>query len=377
MIGRDPIRVGFVLHSMHVAGAEKLVAELIARLRGRIAPTIFCLDGVGTLGESLIAEGVPVLSLGRRPGRDLRVAWRLARELRARRIEVVHAHQYTPFFYAALARWLGAPSRIVFTEHGRHHPDLVSPARRLANRIALGRCANIITAVSAFSARGLSNNDGFAPDRIRIVANGVDLTRYARGDRARLRERLGLDACRRYIINIARFHPVKNQEYLLRAFQEVTDRAPNVDLLLAGDGPLREQCERLAKHLGIASRVRFLGVRHDIADLLQASDLFVLSSITEAASLTLLEALASALPVVVTNVGGNPEIVRHGVEGVLVATGDPQELASALVRVLRDPDGAKAMGTAGRRRAASRYRLEETVNGYYSTFLQLARRHAA
>jgi glycosyltransferase involved in cell wall biosynthesis len=377
MSSRDPIRVGFVLHSMHVAGAEKLVAELIARLRGRIAPTIFCLDAVGTLGESLMADGVPVVGLGRRPGRDLRAAWRLARELRARRIEVVHAHQYTPFFYAALARWFGAPSRIVFTEHGRHHPDLVSPSRRLANRIALGRCANIITAVSAFSARGLASNDGFPSQRIRIVANGIDLARYAGGDRVRLRHRLGLDINRRYIINIARFHPVKDQQGLLRAFLEVSDAVPDVDLLLAGDGALRAACEELACHLGISSRVRFLGVRTDVADLLQASDLFVLSSITEAASLTLLEALASALPVVVTNVGGNPEIVRHGVEGVLAAPADPHALAAAIVRVLGDTGRAEAMGQAGRRRAASEYRLDETVNGYYATFLELARRNAA
>src|SRR5262249_9958342 len=101
-----PIRVAFVLHVMQVAGAEVLVAETIRRLAGRIEPSVLCLDAVGPLGEELLAEGVPVLALGRRPGRDLGAAWRLARQLRARRVEVMHAHQYTPFFYAALARLL-------------------------------------------------------------------------------------------------------------------------------------------------------------------------------------------------------------------------------------------------------------------------------
>lgn len=377
MTADRPIRTGFLLHSMNVAGAEKLVVEMIERLRGRIAPTIFCLDGIGTLGEALLAEGVPVIVLGRRPGRDFRCAWRLARELRARRIEVVHAHQYTPFFYAALARMLGAPSRIVFTEHGRHFPDLVSPARRLVNRLALGHCADVITAVCGFSARGLAQNDGFSANRIRIVANGIDVDRYTGGDRRQLRARLGLDPSRRYVVNVARFHPVKNQEGLLHAFRVVSAVVPDVDLLLVGDGPLRARCEGLAEELGIADRVRFMGVRNDIPDIMQAVDLFVLSSVTEAASLTLLEALASTIPVVVTNVGGNPEIVRHGVEGLLAGSGDSHELAAAMLQVLGDPEQAHAMGLAGRDRAETAYRVDQTIDGYYSTFRQLVGRHAA
>src|SRR4051812_30782909 len=100
----DPIRVGFVLHVMNVAGAEVLVAEMVRRLAGRIDPTILCLDGVGAIGERLSAGGVEVVHLGRRPGRDLRVAVRIARVVRRRGIELLHAHQYSPFFYASLAK---------------------------------------------------------------------------------------------------------------------------------------------------------------------------------------------------------------------------------------------------------------------------------
>src|SRR5688500_4857436 len=102
----QPIRIGFVVHVMQVAGAEVLVAETIRRLGSSLDPVIFCLDAIGPLGEQLQAEGVPVVSFARRPGRDWRVAGRLAGELGRRRIEVVHAHQYTPFFYSALARAL-------------------------------------------------------------------------------------------------------------------------------------------------------------------------------------------------------------------------------------------------------------------------------
>src|ERR1043166_7150890 len=133
-----PIRVGFVLHAMQVAGAEVLVMETIRRTAGRIEPVIFCLDKVGDLGEQLRAVGVEVVCFNRRPGRDFGVAWRMARAIREHRIEVLHAHQYTPFFYAALARVLagGAP-RLILTEHGRNFPDNASPLRRLTNRLLL------------------------------------------------------------------------------------------------------------------------------------------------------------------------------------------------------------------------------------------------
>lgn len=113
-----PLRVAFVLHAMQVAGAEVLVRETVQRLAGLIEPVIFCLDKVGPLGEQLRAEGIEVLCFNRRPGRDLGVSWRMARAIRERRIEVLHANQYTPFFYAALARVLagGAP-RLILTEH--------------------------------------------------------------------------------------------------------------------------------------------------------------------------------------------------------------------------------------------------------------------
>ena len=118
-----------------VAGAEVLVRETVRRLKGRIAPAVFCLDAVGRIGEELVAEGVDLVCFGRKPGRDWKVGARIARAVRARDIEVVHAHQYTPFFYSALAKPLGLfRPKLILTEHGRHYPDRVSPVRRAAVR---------------------------------------------------------------------------------------------------------------------------------------------------------------------------------------------------------------------------------------------------
>jgi glycosyltransferase involved in cell wall biosynthesis len=371
-----PLRVAFVLHVMQVAGAEVLVAETIRRLGPRIEPTIFCLDAIGALGERLLAQGVPVVALGRKPGRDWMLAWRLACEFRRRRIEVAHAHQYTPFFYAALARSLSLrPPRIILTEHGRHYPDIVSPLRRAANRLVFDHLADAVNACCAFSGRALGRVDGFSGQRIEVIENGIDVERYAAAtDRAALRNVLGLDPARRYLATVARFHPVKDHATLLRAFATVAAARSDVDLLLAGDGPLRADLEQQVRVSGIDGRVRFLGVRSDVPALLQAVDVFVLTSVSEAASLTVLEAMASRLPVVVTAVGGNPEMVRHGVEGLLVPRGDAAGVAAALLRVLDDPTSAATMGAAGRARVEERYQLNRTVGNYWRLYRRLCAR---
>jgi glycosyltransferase involved in cell wall biosynthesis len=365
-----------VLHALHVAGAEVLVVETIRRLAGHIRPTVFCLDAVGELGHQLRREGVEVICLDRKPGRDWGVAWRMARAVRARHVEILHAHQYTPFFYAALAKLLsGTWPRVILTEHGRHDPDPVKPLRRAANRLVLDRLADAVNACCAFSARRLQSVDGFAGRRLEVIENGIAVQRYARPvDRAALRRGLGLDPGRNYVIHVARCHPVKDQAMLLRAFREVAAARGDVDLLFAGDGPLRPDLEALAGQLGIADRVRFLGVRHDVPDLLNAADLFVLTSVSEAASLTLLEALAARRPVVVTAVGGNPEIVRDGVEGLLVPRGDFQAAGQAMLKLLGDPALAKRMGEAGAVRVAEHYRLERTIARYHQLYQRLAGR---
>lgn len=371
-------RVAFVVHVMQVAGAEVLVTETVRRLGHAIEPTVFCLDSVGTLGEQLRSEGVDVICLDRRPGLDWGVARRLAREVKRLHVEVVHAHQYTPFFYSALARGLtGNAFRLILTEHGRHYPDVVSPLRRAVNRLVLARQATEINAVCHFSAESLGRVDGFPGRRIAVIENGIQVERYGRpADIASLRAGLGLDSSRRYLTCVARLHPIKDHAMLLRAFARIATSHGDVDLLLAGDGPLRGELEAEANGLGIGSRVKFLGVRRDIPELLAASDVFVLTSVCEAASLTLLEALASGLPVVVTDVGGNPEIVRQGVEGLLVPRGDDSAVAGALGRLLDDPQAAADMGAAGRARALDRYRLETTIDSYHDLYRRLAPRGA-
>ena len=369
------IPIAFVLHVMQVAGAEVLVAETIRRLRTALDPVVVCLDGVGQLGETMRAEGVDVIALGRRPGLDVRMAWRMAAVLRERRIRVVHAHQYTPFFYSALAKPLvGHRTWLILTEHGRFYPDVVSPRRRMTNRWLLSHLADEVNAVAAFSARALHEQDGF-PLPIPVVENGIDVLAYdPASDRAAAKRHVGLDPGRRHIICIARLHPVKDHAMLVRAFARVAGAMPDVDLVLAGDGELRATLQAQVAAAGLEQRVSFLGVRRDVPDLLRAADVFALTSVSEGASITVLEAMASGVPSVLTAVGGNGELVRDGVEGLLVPRHDDEAAAQALMRILGDAALRTKLGAEARHRALSTYQLDRTVARYGELYQQGYRR---
>jgi glycosyltransferase involved in cell wall biosynthesis len=367
------IRIAFVLHVMQVAGAEVLVFNIIQQLGKKIDPIVFCLDSIGQLGEQLRHIGIPVVNFGRRAGIDINVAFKMSKEIRKRHIEIVHAHQYTPFFYSALAKAVTLQKfKLIFTEHGRHYPDVVSVKRRLANRYLLSRCADDINAVSIFSARALAEKDGFPINRIHVIKNGIVPEKYNYSiDKKNAKEKVGLDSERRYLICVARFHPVKDHATLLNAFSKIIKKLSDVDLLLVGDGSLKSLLEQQAMQLGISPRIHFLGVRKDVSDLMHASDVFVLTSVSEAASITLLEAMASSLPVVVTNVGGNPEIVEDEINGFLVARGDADEIAKACIRLFTNDVLCSQMGRKGCEFVNEKYLLTQTIDKYNDLYVKM------
>ncbi|WP_149500019.1 glycosyltransferase [Roseiconus lacunae] len=369
------------MHKMQVAGAEVLVEQIIDRLENTIDATVFCLDDVGEIGYRLRDKGVPVIVLGRRPGMDLSVAKKLADEVKRRDIQVLHAHQYTPFFYSAIARIrYGVKAKVIFTEHGRHYPDVVSWKRRLANRTLLQRYADITTACCDFSTKALQTIEGFP--KAFTLNNGVDVSdlvpRGDESDQSRLRERLGLDQDRPYAACIARFHEVKDHATLVRAWAKVHQQLPEAHLLLVGDGEERENIENLIAELStssnsqLAASISLLGIRNDVPELLRAIDVFTLTSVSEAASLTLLEAMASECPSVVTDVGGNAEHLRHGVDGYLAPRGDDEALAGCLVKLLSDPDRARQFGRSSRARVLDAFDLNDAIGQYLHHFQTLA-----
>jgi glycosyltransferase involved in cell wall biosynthesis len=361
-----------VLHSLVVAGAETLVHDMIGRMRDDWDFSVYLLDEIGPLGEDLRAQGTPVTVLGRTPGVDAALVRRLGAALRRDRVDLVHAHQYTPWFYAGLgAAWGWGRPRVLLTEHGRHWPDRRRPKRVAFNRL-LAPVTDGVVAVSGFIAECLRANEGLPAARIRVLYNGIEPGRF-RGepDREALRRDQGVGLDDPVIGIAARFAPVKDHATLLDAFRVVLDARPDAKLVLCGDGPLRGDLEAQAERLGVAGAVRFLGVRRDVPELLKTWDVFTLSSLSEGTSVTLLEAMAAGRPAVVTAVGGNPEIVDEGATGLLAPRGDAPALGRALLEVLAEPDRARAMGEAGRRRVEERFTFAGMVGAYDALYREL------
>ncbi len=337
-----------VLHSLSLAGAEVLVRDLVANLRGGFRFAVAALDCTGPLEAQLRALGAQVHLIGRRPGLDTRCASRIAQICREQRLSVIHAHQYTPFVYSALARLSGARARLIFTEHGRHYPDQRRFKRVVANRLLLSHLADRVTAVGDFVKSALVNCESIPAKRIDVIRNGIAPERFARRrtDVDTARAVLGLPTDRPLILQVAGFRAVKDHATAIRMMDRLRHMGSCAKLLLAGDGPTLGPTRQLIDSLKLHDHVQILGPRGDIAELWHAADLGLLTSLSEGVSVALLEAMAAGKPVVATDVGGNREIVAHGHTGLLAPRGDANALAVAVHSLLTDAPRRRTMGLA-------------------------------
>jgi glycosyltransferase involved in cell wall biosynthesis len=222
--------------------------------------------------------------------------------------------------------------------------------RRLAKRTS-----RIVTVSDALRCE-LLDVYGLPEGLVTTVHNGLDLAPFlAGGDRAAVRARYGVPADALLFGLAARFAPQKALEVLVEAAASVLAQEPRAWLVIAGDGPLLETVRTKARATGVRGRMLFPGFETDVPGLLSALDVYVTSSVTEGLSLALVEATAAGVPIVATNVGGNPEVVADGVTGTLVAPGKAAPLAAGIARLLKDPGLRRRMGEAGRARAVTEF----------------------
>jgi len=297
---------------------------------------------------------------------------RLRRFWQREQVELIHAHQYTPFFYALAARGLRRRPPVLFTEHGRFFPDYPRRKRILFNRLMLRRGDRVV-AVGDAVRRALVENEGIAENRIERIYNGVDVSAFDHrsADRTALCKRLGLDANEWLIVQVARLDALKDHATAIRTIQRVAAQRSDARLVLVGEGPERETIEAEIAARGVGPHVSLLGLRSDVADLLHASDLFLLTSISEGIPVTLIEAMAARLPVVATDVGGVAEVVQHGMTGLLAPRGDDAALAEAVLRVMGDSGLRESMGQQAQERARGEFSQQEMHAAYGRTYEEM------
>jgi glycosyltransferase involved in cell wall biosynthesis len=291
----------------------------------------------------LAATGMPIIPVPMRGEWDILSAERLRRIARDTGAALLHAHTgHAHALTLSAARALRLP--LVVSRRVEHRPWW-SPFER---RKYLMPGIWYVT-VSQAVATGLLAA-GIPPDRVSVISDGVDLTRFGVSDRAAIRRQLGCEDGEVLFGNVAAMSPEKDQATLLEAFARVEREAPSVRLVVVGSGPLERKLRDLAASLGL-KRVLFTGWRDDVPEILGGLDVFVLTSRREGLGSSIAEAFASGLPAIATRAGGIPEMIRHDEDGLLVDPGDVAALAKAMLEMARDPARRCRLGSGARERA--------------------------
>lgn len=382
MTNDSPLRVLHLVRSMRVGGLEKVVLDLTRGLHERgVQSYLGCLLDAGEWAGQAAVEGCWEGSLGQcGPVRMLRD---LCRFVRANHIDLIHTHNSHPHKYGVPVSLLtGVP--LVHTKHGRNWPD--NPRWVWFSR-QLSRFTRVVVPVSRDIERIVVEIEKVPRRKVRLILNGVDTERFkperqsgtaaslmlgkaaeARRTRTLARISRGIPEKAFVVGSIGRMSAEKCYPALVRMCASLRAQHPRAFLVIVGDGPARETVAKAVVDSGMAARCLLPGVRSDVAGWLRCFDVFVLSSDQEGTSITLLEAGASGLPCVVTDVGGNGEIVRDSVTGYVVPFGDEGAFVAALTELAGNTGQRVAMGRAGRERIRSTYSLDAMVSDYVEAY---------
>ena len=372
-----PLRIMHVFDRLDLGGTEKAVMKLVRGLEPGLFEHYICtMRGAGSAtGEW--ASGVTVLHAGREGAAFQFNVFRLARVMREVRPAIVHSRNWGGIEAVVAARLARVPVAI-HSEHG-YELEMLSglPLRRRLLRHVVYRIASAVAAVTDELRDFHARQAWWSPEAITVLYNGVDLQEFSPQPQVRdaVRERLGIFKDALVVGSVGRMVPLKDLTTLLKAAEALVPETPNLHVLLVGSGSeLSRLQDDVANSRDLAGRVLFPGAVDHVADLLNAMDIFVLPTLMEGMSNTLLEALAVGLPTVATRVGGNPEVVAEGVCGYLFPPQDVPGLVSQLRTLLRDPRLRADFGRAARERALRTFSLECMLRRYRDLYIDLAMR---
>lgn len=379
---RPPL-IAHIVYALDTGGLENGLVNIINRMAsGEFRHMVICLTTSGKFSQRIEKPDVPIIELKKPPGHDLKTYLALWKVLRQYQPDIVHSRNLAAL-EAQLITLALPNARRVHGEHGRDMNDLDGSNRKYnLFRSAMRPLIHHYIAVSQDLGQWLTQSIRVPVDKVSQIYNGVDLGQFSahRISADKTAEVADLPEAFRQnnalvVGTVGRLTPVKDQQALIQAVallrQQKNALSAQLRLMLVGDGPLRSLLLQRVEEAGIADVTWFAGDRSDVANLLQCMDVFVLPSLAEGISNTLLEAMACSLPVVATRVGGTPEIITQNEQGLLVPPGDTQELALALNRLLSDRALRQRLGSSGRRRVEQHFSWDATVSRYAGIYRAL------
>jgi L-malate glycosyltransferase len=373
-------RVFFLVDSLEIGGTETQAVELALRLDpARYSVTLGCLRASGPLLAKLEGSNVSVMEWSARGGVNspsgIYQMLRLARFLRQNCFDVAHMHDLWSNLFGIPAARLARVPVVISSRRDLGHLAWYTPRRRKILR-HLQSLSSAVLVNSADIREQLVREDGFRPEFIRVVHNGIDLDRFTNNRRDRERLFPGLADCK-LVVNVANMHSdIKGQPTLIDAAREVCAKFPQAKFVLIGDGTRKAAFESTVTEFGLKQKFLFLGQRHDVADLLACCDIAVLPSQAEGFPNALLEYMAAGLPAIATDVGGNREVIEHGVTGLLTPSNNSDAPAKSILSLLENPAAALQLAHAGRERVRRDFsfdRLIANVDAMYTDLLHTRR----
>lgn len=359
-----------VVESLEIGGLEHVVLALAKAQQQRgHAVRIVCLWRLGPLAQQAVDAGIEVACVDKRAGLDVRALLRLRSALREAGAEVLHSHNPMAHYYAVAASRYLRLGCVINTRHGMGRDGSQSRTERLY-RWAL-RASDFAVSVCEAAQRRFVARGSIPAAKAVVVRNGIDLSRFIvrnASAAAQLKATLALPHDAVLFGTVGRLNEAKQHGLLLRAFARLRESGTRAALVIVGDGELRGALESERDLLGLQDSVRLVGARSDVPDLLAALDVFVLSSRTEGYSLALVEASAAGLPIIATDVGGNAEIVRHDVSGIVVPSGDLDGLKQAMASLAADAPRRAALGEQARSWALREGTLDAMVEHYLGLY---------
>jgi glycosyltransferase involved in cell wall biosynthesis len=361
-----PVKTCHVITRLIVGGAQENTVLTCALLdRARYAPLLVSGPQTGPEGDlrgeaarlAVPTRIVPTLVRQPAPRRDLATALRLYRLFERERPVIVHTHSSKAGIVGRLAaRWARVPV-VVHTVHGWGFHPRTPPLRRAVyvglERLTARWTARLVVVSERDRDKGLREGIGTLAQYV-LIRSGIDLAPYrdAGRHRAAVRESLGIPPAACVVGAVTRLSPQKDPLTLVRAAADVLRRRPDAHLILVGDGPLRGEIERLAASLGVLGRVRLTGIRRDVAALMGAFDVFLLTSLWEGLPRVIPQAMAAGVPIVATAVDGIGEVVEDGVTGLLAPPGVPERLAERVLELVTTPERGRALAREAGARTA-------------------------
>ncbi|MCR8924118.1 glycosyltransferase [Dasania sp. GY-MA-18] len=357
-----------VTFDMAIGGTEQVICQLVENTNPNNYETaIACIDNkIGELGLKLQQQGHKVYVLNRKPGFDYRLIAALKKLIDTGGFDILHCHQYTPYIYGVFAA-LGTKVEVIFTEHGRFYPDSYKWKRFIINPLLTLRTKAIV-AISEATKQALIKYENFPKNKVQVIYNGLASSPSANDDTTALRKELELSPSDILLGTVARLDPIKNQHMMISAFAKAAKENSNLKLIIVGDGPIRAELEQHAINEGVKDKVLFTGFIVNPKSYFQLIDIFLLSSLSEGTSMTLLEAMACAKPCIVTDVGGNPEIITNEFNGYITPNRNSDAFYKAVINITNLPGKRVAMGEAARTSFQNKFTVEKMTELYTSLY---------